>query len=193
MHAYFNVIHETDFEFLQPVTYGDHVESLPLIYVYRLFRCPTFTGRTTVNSFSFGFSVYRATQKTEPTRHGSAFFQCGLGQLRLFARPTRCFGHQNYALSASLLFRLANALTRLGENVISNQQRHTVFDWADGFWRGALQQQTFGPPPPNTTLISQNRSTPHCSGSASILMEDRLCRFVSFINYHLSPLDLTVS
>ncbi|TPP59408.1 E3 SUMO-protein ligase RanBP2 [Fasciola gigantica] len=120
-------------------------------------------------------SIIQLTQKPRSARHASTFLQCGLNQLRLFARPARCFGNLSYVFTPPLLFRLANALTRLAEHVVCGQQKHLVLDWADGFWRSALQQQTFGPPPPNTTLITQSRSLPPCSGSVSVLMENGLC------------------
>uniref|UniRef100_A0A183B253 Suf domain-containing protein n=1 Tax=Echinostoma caproni TaxID=27848 RepID=A0A183B253_9TREM len=104
----------------------------------------------------------------------STFLQCGLNQLRLFARPARCFGNQTHVLPPALSFRVADALTRLAEGFISSDIRLPVLEWAGGFWRYALHQCTFGPPPPNATLVAQNRQLPACSGSSSLFTENRV-------------------
>ncbi|TGZ66093.1 hypothetical protein CRM22_005540 [Opisthorchis felineus] len=99
-------------------------------------------------------------------------FHCGLNQLRLVARPARCFGKQSGIFPTALLFRMASALTFLADKASGTGRKHLIEDWAAGYWQAALQYQAFGIPPPlHTNTLAKTRTVPACSGTSTVLSD----------------------
>ncbi|KER34323.1 hypothetical protein T265_00163 [Opisthorchis viverrini] len=99
-------------------------------------------------------------------------FNCGLNQLRLVARPARCFGKQSGIFPTALLFRVASALTFLADKASGTERKHLIEDWAAGYWQAALQYQAFGIPPPlHTNTLAKTRTVPACSGTYTVLSD----------------------